>query len=157
MGTSHLAQQLSNWKRSPIVLGRSNMNTVINDDNDQKNSSHNATHNNHKRQPQEEEQQQEQQKNQIRKVVTTNKTEQEPRSKSTTTTTTTKKYKFGNDILPSSFTFPTLIPTIPRSSSSKEQPPQISTTTYCDRNGNEQTLVEENRRQASHTWMDLSY
>ena len=100
--TSHFAQQLSNWKRSPIVLGRSNMNTIINDDNDQKNSSHNATHNNHKRQPQEEEQQQEQQKNQIRKVVTTNKTEQEPRSSSTTTTTNKYKYKFGDIIMPSS-------------------------------------------------------
>merc|ERR1712238_647694 len=140
MGTSHLAQQLSNWKRSPIVLGRSNMNTVINDDNDQKNSSNNATHNNHKRQPQDEQQQE--QKNQSVKIVKTNNQQQEQKP-STTTTTNKYKYKFG-DILPSSFTFPTMIPKIPRSSSSKEQQSQISTT-YCDRNGNEQTLVEENR------------
>merc|ERR1712238_578301 len=129
MGTSHLAQQLSNWKRSPIVLGRSNMNTVINDDNDQKNSSNNATHNNHKRQPQDEQQQE--QKNQSVKIVKTNNQQQEQKP-STTTTTNKYKYKFGDIIMPSSFTFPTIIPTIPRSSSSKEQPPQISTT-YCDR------------------------
>merc|ERR1712194_403414 len=89
------------------------------------------------------------QKNQSVQVATTNNNQEpEPRS-SATTWATTRKYKF----MPSSITFPTLLP---RSLLSKE-PPQLSTI-YCDRNGNEQTtLVEENRRQASHTRMNIYY
>jgi len=137
--TSNLSQQISNWKiSSPIVLGRSTMNN--DNDNDNKRDSNN----NQKRQQQDEQQLQ---KDQIFKVETNNK-EQEQRS---STTMTTQKYKFG--IMPSSFTFPNIIPKIPRSSSKEQQ----ITTTYCDMNGNEQTLVEDNRRQASHTRMNIYY
>merc|ERR1712194_811063 len=103
---------------------------------------------NHEQQRQQQDGEQQTQKNQSVQVATTNHgQEPEPRS-SATTTTTTRKYKF----MPSSITFPTLLP---RSLLSKE-PPQLSTI-YCDRNGNEQTLVEENRRQASHTRMNIYY
>merc|ERR1712085_2952 len=102
---------------------------------------------NHEQQRQQQQDEQQALKNQSVKVPTTNNNQEpEPRS-SATTTTTTRKYKF----MPSSITFPTLLPR-----SLSKEPPQLSTI-YCDRNGNEQTLVEENRRQASHTRMNIYY
>jgi len=149
--TSNFSQQFSHWKRSPFLLGMSTMNNNSNNNNnnnDQKTGRNNVTHHEQQRQQQDGEQQT--QKNQSVQVATTNNNQEpEPRS-SATTTTTTRKYKF----MPSSITFPTLLP---RSLLSKEQPPQLSTI-YCDRNGNEPTtLVEENRRQASHTRMNIYY
>merc|ERR1712194_513359 len=144
--TSNFSQQLSHWKMSPFLLGMSTMHNN-NNNNDNNTGRNNVTH--HEQQRQQKDGEQQTQKNQSVQVATTNNNQEpEPRS-SATTTTTTKKYKF----MPSSITFPTLLPR----SLSKEQQPQLSTI-YCDRNGNEQTtLVEENRRQASHTRMNIYY
>jgi len=152
--TSNFSQQLSHWKMSPFLLGMSTMhnnNTTTNNNNNNKNTgSDNVTHN-HEQQRQQQQDEQQAQKNQSVKVATTTNN-QEPEQRSSATTTTTKKYQLGG-ILSSSFTFPTLLP---RSLLSKEQSQR--STIYCDdRNGNEQTLVEENRRQASHTRMNIYY
>merc|ERR1712194_812083 len=139
--TSNFSQRFSHWKRSPFLLGMSTMNNKNNNNNnnDQKTGRNNVTHHEQQRQQQDGEQQT--QKNQSVQVATTNNNQEpEPRS-SATTTTTTQKYQF----MPSSITFPTLLPR-----SLSKEPPQLSTI-YCDRNGIEQTLVEENRR---HTILD---
>jgi len=154
--TSNFSQQLSNWKLSPFLLGMSTMNNNNNNNNNNhaKNTgSNNVTHH-EQQQRQQQDEQQAQQKNQSVKVAITNNNQEPEQRASAATTTTTKKYQLGGIRMPSSsFTFPTLLP---RSLLSKEQPPQLSTT-YCERNGNEQTLVEENRRQASHTRMNIYY
>merc|ERR1712194_881647 len=108
--TSNFSQQFSHCKRSPFLLGMSTMNNK----NDQKTGRNNVTHHEQQRQQQDGEQQT--QKNQSVQVATTNNNQEpEPRS-SATTTTTTQKYQF----MPSSITFPTLLPR-----SLSKEPPQL--------------------------------
>merc|ERR1712194_322878 len=150
--SSNFSQQFSHWKRSPFLLGMSTMHnnntTTTNNNNNKNTGSNNITHH-EQQQRQQQDEQQAHKKNQSVKVATTNNNQEPEQRSSAATTTTTKKYQLGGSILPSSFPFPTLLP---KSLLSKEQP-QLSTT-YGDRNRNEHTLVEENRRQASHTRMN---
>ena len=137
--TSNLSHQLSNFKMPPMPkMGNNSSNKNDNDNNEQQQQQ--------QRQPPQQSQQQKQ-VIEVTPATSTNNENEQPMKKT--------KHKFG---MPSSLKMMPKI-NMPKMmsmpNSNKKQ--NHLTTKYCDRNGNEQTLVEETKRSNQKTSLDIYY